>query len=612
MKNILEKSCVILLAIILLTGMLTIPVKAKETAKVSISSGTATVGNEVSVTVKVSSSSEIVMCDLLITYDSNILEAVSGFNSGGSGNVRLLSTDTTSFTLKFKTLNPGSSNIGVSSSSIIASMTEDSLEYAGNVVAGTITASAPASYSANNNLASLSISPGTLSPAFSTNVTSYTASVGADCAKLIVSAVAEDSAKAKVSVTGQAMDPGKNTTKITVTAENGSTKVYTITTMKDAMPETPTMAVPTVSTTINGVIYNIVSDFTNHALPVGYTATQFDFNGQSVTIGKGDNGLTIMYLEKADESGEGAFYVYDTASKSFSILNSVVQPVLSYIILPITSSMEIPNGFTKSTYEIAGNIVDVLVPNDSNVKYCLFYGVDSTGKAGWYCYDYAEQTVQKYYGNGLVNAVAPVLKQNDNTNMWKIIAASSAVVSFILLAAIIVLAVKAKAKKTDSYYEDNDNNDTEDIFSLIAHRELASKESSDNNEQINNDLSSDELDIHRLENDELPDQEDYNSEIASEIASEIGMDAAATQEINFEDDDFEFDAQELLEDDEFESDTDALSEDNDQDDDDQDNDISDMKDILEDDDEDDENNSDDDDDDDDDFEFLDIEDLDFK
>jgi len=594
MKKLLKTSCAILMAMILSTGMLAIPVKAAEAASVNISSTTATVGDSVSVTVNVSSSSEIIMCDLWVTYDANILEAVSGFSSGGGGTVRILNTDNTSFTLKFKALTSGSSNIGISSSSIITSMTADRLTINANT--GKETVNAPAANtpgantpgantpggvtnSSNNNLSSLAISPGTLSPAFSPNVTSYTATVGSDCASLIVSAPAEDST-AKVSVSGKTMDTGTNTTKIIVTAQNGATKTYVITTTKEAGVTESTEAqtipvVATTTTTLNGASYNVISDFTNHALPTGYTATTFDFDGQSVTVGKGTNGLTIMYLEKADGSGTGNFYVYDTVSKTFSLLSTVTQPVLTYTILPITSNMEIPDTYTKSILTINGNDVDVLIPSGTDVKYCLFYGVDSAGTAGWYRFDYAEQTVQKYYGDDLSSAVVDssnVAAQGGNVKLWKIIAAGAGVASIIFLIMMIVLVFKLKSKESDEDEdEDDDSDDGEDIFSTIAYNELHN-----NDNELNKDNSDDEnLD------DQNGNKEDHNSE----IASEIGADAAATLDI--EEDDFRLDTEGLFDDD-----------------DDQDNDVSDMKDILADDD-----IKSSDDEDDDDFEFLDIDDI---
>jgi len=645
MKKLLKKSCVILMAIILATGMLSIPVKAAESASVSISSASVIVGNSVSVTVNVSSSSQIVMCDLWVTYDSNILEAVSGYSNGGSGNVRILSTDSTSFTLTFKALASGSSNIAISSSSIITSMTEDRLTISPNT--GRVTVNAPAvdtpdtpvntpvttpggaTYSSNNNLTSLQISPGTLSPAFSPNVTSYTTTVGADCAALIVSAPTEDST-AKVSVTGKTMDMGTNTTRIVVTAQNGATKTYVITTMKVAgatptpvvdnsvvatqaqttQTETETAtAVAAITTTINGVTYNVISDFTNHALPLGYTATSFDFNGQSVTVGKGTNNLTIMYLEQADGSGIGNFYVYDTAAKTFSLLSTVTQPLLTYTILPITSSMEIPDNYTKSTLTINGNDVDVLIPNGSDVKYCIFYGVDSAGKAGWYRFDYTEQTVQKYYGDDLSSVVAAssnVDAQSGNVNLWKIIAAVTGVAAILFLAIMIILAFKLKSKNSDDEYEDDDE-DSEDIFKTITYNELHNND--DDVDSIKDSSSDENLDVQNADA-ESENKEDQNFEIASEIGADAEAEAAATMDIDSEDDnlnteetfekDDNFNTEEPFEKDDFGLDTEEVVDDNDQN-----NDISDLKDILNDDEEDTEIN----DDDDDDFEFLDIEDL---
>ena len=92
---------------------------------------------------------------------------------------------------------------------------------------GTVTVKAPASYSSDNTLKSLQISPGTLSPAFSPDRTTYNATVDADVTELVVSAAANDSA-AKISISGRRMDPGSNTTTITVTAEDGSVKKYII------------------------------------------------------------------------------------------------------------------------------------------------------------------------------------------------------------------------------------------------------------------------------------------------------------------------------------------------------------------------------------------------
>ena len=80
--------------------------------------------------------------------------------------------------------------------------------------------------SSNNNLSSLSISNANIN--FSSNVTSYNVSVGANVDSVTISGNVEDS-KASLKGTGdKKLNFGKNTFSIIVTAENGSTKTYTV------------------------------------------------------------------------------------------------------------------------------------------------------------------------------------------------------------------------------------------------------------------------------------------------------------------------------------------------------------------------------------------------
>jgi hypothetical protein len=82
----------------------------------------------------------------------------------------------------------------------------------------------------NANLRTLSVSERTLSPAFSPNITNYTIeSVPYEVTALTVSATAEHSA-ATITGTGiQNLDVGLNTIDVVVTAEDGTTKTYTVT-----------------------------------------------------------------------------------------------------------------------------------------------------------------------------------------------------------------------------------------------------------------------------------------------------------------------------------------------------------------------------------------------
>ncbi|MDM5179578.1 cadherin-like beta sandwich domain-containing protein [Massilia sp. DJPM01] len=101
--------------------------------------------------------------------------------------------------------------------------------------------------SSNNDLSALSLSSGTLSPAFNPAATSYAASISAGVSSITVTPTVAD-ATASVTVNGVAvtsgaasgaiaMNPGNNTVTVVVTAQNSATKSYTVTITR-ALPST--------------------------------------------------------------------------------------------------------------------------------------------------------------------------------------------------------------------------------------------------------------------------------------------------------------------------------------------------------------------------------------
>lgn len=86
------------------------------------------------------------------------------------------------------------------------------------------------SKSSDSSLASLGISPGSLSPAFSPGTYEYTATVDADVTRVSIPARPSSSKAVIASVSGaRSIKPGTNTVKVVVEAENGTTSTYTIT-----------------------------------------------------------------------------------------------------------------------------------------------------------------------------------------------------------------------------------------------------------------------------------------------------------------------------------------------------------------------------------------------
>src|SRR5574344_3039232 len=99
--------------------------------------------------------------------------------------------------------------------------------------------------SSDSSLKSLSVTGYTLSPAFNTSETSYSMSVGSSVTGITVSGIANDS-KATVTVTGNNnLVAGNNVVKVTVTAEDGSQKIYTINVTKASSNTSGSTTVPT-------------------------------------------------------------------------------------------------------------------------------------------------------------------------------------------------------------------------------------------------------------------------------------------------------------------------------------------------------------------------------
>lgn len=508
-KRITALVMAMLMSIIMFSGLTN--VKAAQTAHVSISSASANVGGEVTITVTASSDVKIEQCDIFIDYDSNILQYVKEdeYTVGGGGTVRLLSTEKTEFHIKFMAINPGTATISVNkSTSYISSADEDYMSL--TTSSGSVNVKAPASYSSDNTLKSLQISPGTLSPAFSPDRRIYNATVDADVTELVVSAAANDSA-AKISISGRRMDPGSNTTTITVTAEDGSVNKYIIyttrlengqeaTTEAESKTETVTEdASQTVNNdgtvTVDGRKYSVVKDYSGITIPDGYQEIDYDYNGQKINAVKGiKTGLILMYLESED--GKGGFYIYDETAKTFSPYNTVAEPEITYVVLPITNSLDKPEGYTLTKFTMNGKEVQVLI--DSERNFCLFYGVSSLGEKGWFRYRVSDGTIQVYSEN----AVVPADSQGDSqvaktsgSRFWIAIVTLMTVIAVVFIIITILLSAKlSKLKKVfnmasrDSVDLDEYAKKEIDEYDMDDYEELSTKVSYGDDKSGKNDV----------------------------------------------------------------------------------------------------------------------------
>lgn len=436
--------------------------KADETARISIGSASGTVGDTVTVTLTVSASNSIDAAAIPVSYDNSVIKPVG---SGNSGIVSFALLDaaaygaTESISMKFEIIAAGTTTLSVAGDAKVSVNGERAAIQSSS--SGTVTGKAPVSYSSDNTLSSLQISPGTLSPAFSPEITTYNASVDSDVEELVVSAVANDS-NAKVSVSGRKMDPGRNTTTITVTAEDGSVKKYIIYTTRAAgsneqetqteaetQTEVQTEQADNIQVTIDKVQYTVIQDYSEHELPEGYEETEIDYNGGKIIAGKGlKTGLILMYLES--DNGEGGFYVYDETTKTFSPYNTVDEPQVTFVVLPIPDSVNKPDGYTLTRFTMNGKEVDVLI--DADRQYCLFYGVSSSGEKGWFSYRISDATIQAYSIDksdisGIINTSGKDTKPANNKGYIVVISILAVLIAAFAVVTGILCSKLSKVKK---------------------------------------------------------------------------------------------------------------------------------------------------------------------
>ena len=198
-----------------------------------------------------------------VAYDNNLASPINGAAA-------LLTV-----TFRVNNVNPGTS-ITVSYHSVTAS------DGSADANIGTVSYSATVvpPLSGESHLTAMTVSNAEISPAFDSNVTNYTASVPFSVEKLEINATPAD--KARVSVYSPNLTPGGTTNvTVTVTAENGATKVYTIAVTREQDPNYVASSNNDLSDiTVEGFLLSPVFDpaVTNYVIWLPYET-------ESVTIG---------------------------------------------------------------------------------------------------------------------------------------------------------------------------------------------------------------------------------------------------------------------------------------------------------------------------------------
>lgn len=422
MKKFFLNKCatlVMALAMILGLGLTTPRSQAAGSCVVTFSDPTVTVGSNVTISVRVSG--QVAIGTVKVTFDPEYLQYVSGDLGYGScnGNVIVMDKENMgsgnlSFSMTFKALKVGKTTIDNYENSIVDS-NGDFLD----VTPGwsTVTINAPYTASGNNNLSSLSISPGTLSPGFSAGTTSYSASVSNSTTSVAVSATAADG-KARVAVWGNTgLSVGNNTITVQVTAENGSKKTYTITVNRAAgstggntggnapapddtpSPSPTATPEPQVTVTLPDDTQLPVSNQLPEgvSVPAGFEQSQLEVDGQTLpTAVHQDGGLVAVYLA-GDEGHPAGFYFYNEKTREVQAMTPVAMSTGKLTLVDLPQELVVPQGYTSTLMELGGQQHTLLVPDDTEEpNHYIVYAMDEEGKLGLYLYDVEQESFQRY------------------------------------------------------------------------------------------------------------------------------------------------------------------------------------------------------------------------
>lgn len=248
------------------------------------------------------------------------------------------------------------------------------------------------SLSSNNALSSLTVSAGTLTPAFDPAITEYTLSLPSQSDRLTITANPSDS-RATVQGDGEiSLQDGETSLSVVVTAEDGSAKAYTITVQ--------VAQAPTLFLDYNGQRLGVVKDVSQVTPPAGFApAKPITYSGDTLPIWTDVSGKrTLVYLMDEKSSAQG-FYLFSQATGVQSPYLPILCGSVTYIYTDIPKELSSVPGLTLATVKAFGQTLNGWTYNDASLKdFCVLYLMDDAGSYGYYTYDSREETLQRFSG----------------------------------------------------------------------------------------------------------------------------------------------------------------------------------------------------------------------
>ncbi len=401
---------------------------------------TAVVGSYVNVSVTFSSDVALGSLSYSISYDSSKLELTSGnayYVDYGNG-----SDTSKTYYFTFYVKASGTSTISVSGVEAYAYWEEEllGLSVGSATVTGITQEDLQASYSTNNNLASLSINGYSLTPEFNKDTLEYSVSVPSNTEKITLDASVEDR-YATLTGTGEFnVSEGDNKFEIVVTAENGSTKTYTVkVTVEDENP---------IKLRIDGLDYTVVKRESSLTMPSTFEKTTLKINGVEVPgfISKITN-YKLVGLK--DKNGKISLFIYDEKNNKYTLYTETKSEGITLFIKEPKGGL---NGFTKTKIKI--NKEEITAYRYAKTNLYVVYGVNiENNEEGYFVYDKKNNSFTAYDSK----IIDELVEKNNNFLMIIIVLGVETIL--LLLVVLITLSSKKNKKKALKQELNNQNKD---------------------------------------------------------------------------------------------------------------------------------------------------------
>lgn len=570
-----------LLLIALMTALMAVPalspqqVFAAPTGTVKVSAGSASViaGDTVTVNVSINASMDIFVAEFQMVYDNNLFEFVSTTGPAATtspAGVIPFQYDgdlvkNISFDVVFKAKTVGTGKFSVTSPVFVAMDGDTDVEIAMTCSDASVQVMAVGSDDAT--LSSLQVAGAGLSPEFAKWTMNYTCYVNNSVTAVNIAAVASQGGKVEIGGNFNNLAVGGNNITVTSYAPNGKTMTYTINVVRLEPPteppatEPPTTTVPETtiapivgSVTVGGVKYTIDSGYSSDMIPAGFDADVMTYEGEDVLAAVSTKyNVTLFYL--INDKGEGSFFMYDSKNKSFFPYKVIESGGHRYILADSSYAEKQPSGCAPGQITVNDVTFDALISSE-NGDFAYFYAINDKGARGWYCYDKAENTIQRMFvvdmgdkpeettpsgttgdeetetDDGLLGSL-----ENDNNNLRKdkseliktrnLIIAIASVLLVVMLVIIVVMAAHKSEKKRSIDIDVEALADEEEEIEL-AEAELAAEGDPDDS-----DKPSETKDTLPETEDALP-ESDHEAETAESdsISEEEAGETAVESEVS--------------------------------------------------------------------------------